>query len=85
MQTPGLPWGVLHPQFITGLFSLLVRHSVFLACPDAVSRGSVPVLSPVEGFDIPSALIVCKPEITTATFWGPAMTKVALLHLVNEY
>jgi hypothetical protein len=28
-------------------------HSAFLACPDGVSRGSIPVLSTVEGFDIP--------------------------------
>ena len=32
--------GFLPPKFITGLFNLLVRHSIFLACPDAVSRGS---------------------------------------------
>jgi len=30
-------------------------------------------------------LIACKPEIATAAFRGLAMTKPALLHLVNEY
>jgi len=59
---------------------------VSLRAKKAFSPELAIALSVAEGeVEAEAISIVRKPEIATATLCGLAMTKVALLHLINEY
>ncbi len=72
----------LPPKFITELFNLLVRHSIFLDCPDAGSRASPQSPEPTPVPALPTGAGRCRQESTEVQAGTSDAESVALSSVI---